>query len=282
MTRVQGIRAGRFLPGMAILIGALSLISTPAAASGIVAPGHLTNTEGNENNSAPFDWAWPLRTQQVYAASEFSSWGGPEYIQAIAFRLDGPSMPFGATINDVTIRLSTTSRGPDGLSAVFADNIGANESVVYQGALPIFSTDEPHGGGQPHAFDIVINLQKPFLFDPSQGNLLLDITNPGKAGNIYVNGTKSIILDTQAVSGDTVSRVLGYVASGQPGNPYATTDLTYGNPDTYGLVTQFRTGGPDPLPQPGIPAVVPEPTVTAVLLCGLPLLVMLQRRRHRP
>ena len=211
MALLRGISDRRCLLGMAILIGALGPIGHPAVASGIVAPGNLATTEGNENNSIPFDWNWPLRMQQVYAGSEFSSWSGPEYIQSIAFRLDGPSFPFGATINGVTIRLSTTAREPDGLSGTFADNIGPDESVVFQGALPIFSTEEPRTDGLPHAFNIVINLQKPFRYDPTQGNLLLDITNPLKADNIYVNGVKSISLDTQRLSGDTVSRVAGYV-----------------------------------------------------------------------
>ena len=60
--------------------------------------------------------------------------------------------------------------------------------------------------------------------------------------------------------------MLGYLSPLSAANPYAVSDLSYGNPDTLGLVTEFVTGGPNPIPQPGIPAVVPEPSSLLVMV----------------
>jgi hypothetical protein len=237
-----------------------------ARGDAIIAPGGLADVSGNSNNIAPFNSWSPARMQQVYAASSFGNGSGPEYIRAIAFR---SAEQFGESIPDVTVALSTTNRGPDQLSPTFADNTGPDASVVYQGTLPIFSTDPTTAdASHPRAFDVVINLQKPFLYDPSKGNLLLDITNPLATPPTFVNA-QTPNFDAQEVLGDSVSRVLGYVDPHPvANNGYAVSDLSHGQADTLGLVTEFVTGGPDPLPQPGLPQVVPEPTTAAVLVLG--------------
>lgn len=259
------------------LLAAWMAVPDPARGGPLVAPGGLADVAGNSNNTAPFNpWA-PERMQQVYAASDFKGWSGPEYIQSIAFR---SSDQFGESIPDVTISLSTTGRGPDQLSPTFAANAGPNASVVYQGPLPISSIDPASADAtHPRPFDVVINLEKPFLYDPSRGNLLLDITNPMKSSPTFVNA-QTPTLDAQDVLGDSVSRVLGYVDPRQSSiNPYAVADLSSGHPDSLGLVTEFVTGGPDPLPQPGLPRVVPEPSTAAVLALGVAIALWGRGRR---
>lgn len=241
-----------------------------ARAVAIVSPSGLDGGLGNSNNIAPFDPWSATRMQQVYASSDFSSMGGPQYIDSILFQ----SNSFGATIPNITITMSTTSMPVDGLSPVFANNTGADAETVYQGTLPIYSTQSPSDSGPP-PFDVVINLQHPFLYDPSKGNLLLDITNPTPDQTVFLNASRPSFA-AQEVMGDSTSRVLGYIGTPDPSNPYAVTDLSHGNPDTLGLVTEFVTGGPNPIPQPALPAVVPEPT--SILVMGLAVVGLLAGR----
>jgi hypothetical protein len=230
-----------------------------AKGDAISSPSGLGDALGNSNNIAPFDPRSPARTQQVYASSDFSSLKGPQYIDSIVFQ----SGQFGATLQNITINMSTTSKPVDGLSSVFADNTGSDAQTVYQGTLPIFST-QPIGNTGPAPFDVVINLQHPFLYDPSKGNLLVDITNPSPDKITFVNGGRPNFIAQEAM-GDSTSRVLGYIGPSTPNNPYSVGDLSHGHPDTIGLVTQFVTGGPNPIPQPDIPAVVPEPSSLLVM-----------------
>src|SRR5215210_4915735 len=63
------------------------------------------------------------RRQQVYGAGDFSAIGmGGGLITAISF-VPG-NVPYGATLPNVQIHLSTTPKAPDSLSPVFAENIG--------------------------------------------------------------------------------------------------------------------------------------------------------------
>jgi hypothetical protein len=252
--RKRGV--GTAVLGLAAIVSAGHGVS----ASAIVAPHAQESVEANWNNLLPFGGGYfgRARTQQLYASSEFESWDGPRYINQIAFRQDVSGGPFAATLPGVRIALSTTTRPVDGLSPTFADNVGGDESVVYQGDLPIFSmVVDDNIGNATRDFDIAINLQEPFLYDPSQGNLLLDITNPSML--------ETTVLDAQDTGGDGTSRVYAYGS-----------DLSKGTADSFGLVTRFQAGGPEGLPQPGLPEVVPEPGSIAVL--GLGVVILLARR----
>jgi len=104
--------------------------------------------------------------------------------------------------------------------------------LVYTGALTLSSAGQT---GTPNPFDVVINLQTGFLYDPTAGNLLMDV--------IALAGVISPItaLDAQNTVGDGVSRI------------YAFDDLPTMATDTssLGLITQFTTGPVNPVPEPG-------------------------------
>ncbi|HQR05516.1 MAG TPA: PEP-CTERM sorting domain-containing protein [Gemmatales bacterium] len=203
-----------------------------APAQNVVVPNALANVEGNLNNGAPFNISdfgrTSQRVQQVYASSQFSSFGGPALITAISFRTDITfGSAFSTTLPSMQINLSTTSALPDGLSSTFASNVGSDDSMVYNGALTLSSTNT---GGPPHNFDIVITLQTPFLYDPALGNLLMDVRNFGA-------GTTTQF-DAENTLGDSVSRLYSVP-------PDSVNDAT-GNTDTLGLVTQFTFAVPEP------------------------------------
>lgn len=207
--------------------GAVCLISVKtsyALVPSVVVPNSAANTEGNGANAFPFDISSAgrptntMRYQQLYGAAQFSSAG---FITQILFRPDAAGVAFNTVLSDMQINLSTTSVPDDGLSFLFANNIGSDETVVFSGPLPLSSDNT---GGGPKDFDIVINLTAPFFYDPSAGNLLLDVRNFG-AG-------LTTIFDSTMQQHDGVSRVTTNSRNG-----VNQAEANFG--DTEGLVTGF-------------------------------------------
>jgi hypothetical protein len=137
-----------------------------------------------------------IRLQEVYGASLFPA--QPIMIREIRLR---PSAVYGrafsATISNLQINLSTTARQPDGLSVSFADNVGANDTVVFHGAIALSSAFVGPASG-PKAFDIVVPLTTPFLYDPAGGNLCVDWRN--------YSGSTATFVDAGGSTTDHASR----------------------------------------------------------------------------
>lgn len=199
--------------------GLLTLVPAVASAIQVVVPNANATVDGNIQNILPFSCVQQFisksaRYQQVYNASET----GSGTIREIRFRKEGVAASISFTIPSVTIRLSSTSNGPDTLSATFASNLGSDVTTVFSGALTLSS---PTSLDSPQPFGIVIPLTTPFFFSASAGkNLLLDVTIPECAGTIP--------FDAEATTSDSVSRVIAFDAG-----------ATTGAADTAGLVTQF-------------------------------------------
>jgi TonB family protein len=199
-------------------------------------------SEGNLNSSAPFGLGSPYfglyvngqfqmpfvtgRYQQVYAASAFN---GVLNITGIAFRADGGNAPGAGSsqLNNIFVTLSVTSKAVGGLDAIFANNLTGPPSTAYSGPLR-FSWSASTGPARP--FDFRIPLQQPFRYDPSLGNLLLDITVI--VGNV---GSSTFALDAASNSGVTSQVSL------ESTSPTGWRDAS-GATRNAGLVTQFLTG----------------------------------------
>jgi hypothetical protein len=204
---------------------------TVAGAVDLAVPNELEHTEGNSSDLFPFlikQTSIPsMRYQQVYHASQFS-WLGAQgaYITHICFRPDGASQGAVAFLTNVQINFSTTSKGPDNLSPVFAENVGADDWAVV-GPAPLSISGS--GGSIPNSWGVQIPLTIPFWYDPVQGNLLFDV-------RIYGGGfplPSNFLLEVQVVSGDSVSRMSRIYAE--------SIDATSANHvDTSGLVTLFQ------------------------------------------
>jgi len=225
-----------------------------ATAITIVSPSANASVEGNGNNIFPFDIQPPAfdsqRYEQVYGASDFGS--STLLITGLAFRPDAEfGRAFSNTLTDVSIFLMTTRNAPDGLSAVFADNEGADKMLVHSGSLSLSSADIGPPGG-PKAFDIIINLTTAFLYNPASGNLLLEVQN--------FSGGATTAFDGENMFGDPVSRVVTLDVNG--------VNDTTGSADTFGLVTEFLAV-----------SVVPEPP--SIALFGSAALVFAAMRRRR-
>jgi hypothetical protein len=126
------------------------------------------------------------------------------------------------------------------LSSTFANNVGADDQVVYQGSLTFTGS----GGQNPNPFNLIVNLQSPFVYTSSKGNLLLDI-RINQAGNGFM----------PALDATTDSPFTSRVRS------FNDVNTLTGTADIFGLVTEFST-----------PAGIPEPSALTLCAGGIALL----------
>lgn len=212
-----------------------------------VVPGGLSHRYGNATSGAPFHMGEgnSARFQQVFDASEFSHAGADALvITSIRFRRNpfDPNLPtsgdsFISILPDIQFNLSTTLRAPDGLSTTFAENIGMDDTqVIHRGPLGLQSV----GGVLPEDFEIVVEMDTPFIFRPATGNLLLDIRNYDGGVTTFFNG--------QSVVGDSVSSLTAYT-----GSDTGTVESESGVRSTFGYVTLFEF---TPIPEPSSVALV--------------------------
>jgi hypothetical protein len=197
----------------------------------LVVPGEWAAAQGDAGNLFPLLSPKPIRYQQVFDASQFSRLNpGGGLINRIAFRGHGPGTPFTGTVAQLQINLSTTSKTPDGLSSIFGENVGSNDTQVFSGPFQTAVTFT----GDPTNFEVVINFTTPFYYDPTKGNLLLDVRNLQGATQLPPNDQQ---LDGTTASGDSISRVYNYGdATAATAGPTGGVD----EKDSYGLITRFN------------------------------------------
>jgi PEP-CTERM motif len=238
-----------------VAITSLVFVS-PALADTLIVPGPGT---GNAQGPTPFNYygSSGSRVQEIYASSFFS---GAELIDGFSFRAypgAAPSFFFGNSvdISDAVIQLSTTSAGTDESgslpSATFADNLGSDATTVYSGALDL--TTAATGTG-PQPFDYTVSFSTPFLYNPADGNLLLDVTIPSGA-TVSGGGFGFLTFDTVNTVDDGIYSVVN-VSDG---------DATTGTLSTAGAITAFSVGSVGTL-------AVPEPSTWIMMVTGFGIL----------
>jgi hypothetical protein len=188
-TKVRGV-------GFAFLLAAFlgSCVTTELRAQVIVVPNTLATNDGNSFGTTP-SGPTSVREMQIYDASQFGALSGPSFLTQFAYRPDRILGQSGPRSVNLRIYASTTTRSVAGLSMTFADNLGADNTLVFNGTLN-WTTGNLPGPGNTRQFDIVFPCTTPFLYDPAAGNLLLDTQLSG-------NG-QSITLDT--VEGNPTAR----------------------------------------------------------------------------
>lgn len=220
-----------------LLLPVLAIALAPGAfAATVVIPNAQTNVEGNEANAFPFGRTAasnePYRYQQVYNASGFGEQAEPITIEALNFRPDhNNAVTNTITVQSIEVRLSTTQVAANGLDNVnFANNIGPDATLVYSGSLvwPIPSA------GSPRPFELPLVFTTPFVYDPSAGNLLLEVYN------LSEQFAFEYTLDTQNWPDDEISRIVEVVipSSGEHEIPPVGSG-------SRGLVTQFVYTAPE-------------------------------------
>jgi|JI102314A1RNA_FD_contig_81_608623_length_4077_multi_2_in_0_out_0_2 hypothetical protein len=216
----------------------------------------LRTRHGNDDGTIFVPDGLTGRVQQIYDASYFSFLPkGGVWIDEILFRADER---FGKDSNytgpGVQVELSTTSVAVDSLSSTFELNFGPDRTLGVDRSDTVYLyTSRPSGqvpdgfGGGPTFYT------RPFFYDPSKGNLLVDIT--------CFHGIQSSSLDAENVLGDSVATVSAFSDTGEI--------PTSGMVSTKGFVTLFVYHS------------IPEPSSVPLFLLASGSLAWLFRRSKR-
>ena len=167
-TKVRGVGFAFIL---AVALG--SCVITELRAQVIVVPNALATNDGNGSGTSPEGPA-SARWLHIHDASQFGALSGPSFLTQFAYRPDrvlGQSGPRSLTLR---IYASTTSRSVDGISTTFAENLGPDNTLVFDGTVNVTTANLP-GPGNTRQFDYVFPFTTPFLYDPADGNLVLDL-----------------------------------------------------------------------------------------------------------
>ena len=196
------------------LVLLLSISVSNLYALNIVVPNANEFVEGPGDNGLPFNTFSSLRYQQIFSSDQFPDCG---LITEINYRFGEDTQGSSVTYPSVFIQLSTTDVTPGELNTTFSLNIGSNVRTVYNGPL---SFSAPPCVIGPCPFDSMITLETPFLYNPSEGNLLLDITiEDGQAYESFDSVNNVLSITRRAFSDDI--------------------DSETGTVDNTALVTQF-------------------------------------------
>ena len=206
----------------------------------IVSPANLEETEGEYSIETRTD---TYRVQWLYLASDFDSIPeGGAFIAGHAFRADGSQTTevtnsFGHSV----FTLSTTTLSS--LSSDFADNLGDDAAIVYEGSLAsTYPVSGPPEG--PNPFGTGVEYQNWFFYDPSLGNLVLE--------------------EVTTVGNDLADTYKDWGQSGNSTLAASNPEAVSGEDNRAVIVSQFT--------------IVPEPSSSFLVVLGLLGLAMLRRR----
>lgn len=162
------------IPLLALLAGALP------AQNRVVLPQGYENLEAGSSHSLPWGsgatWApQGVRVQTVYDSIYFTAqgWTGPHVIQRLRWRADGRNNPVstGGSYANVRIDVSTAAVDHRQLSSVFDSNHGGDRQTVFAGSVTLL----PTGNQEPNDWYVDVLLTAPFVYDPGNGDLLIDV-----------------------------------------------------------------------------------------------------------
>lgn len=227
---------GLLVCGLAAITNANAAIVAPAAAETQMGANGI-QTVGYFRGGA----------QSFYGANLFS---GPVQINGFSIRLDqGSGMDGNTGAQNFQIIASTTSATATTLNTTNPSlNHGADQTMVRNSPLSIFAIGGALNANGVTDWSTPINFDTPFIYDPADGNLLLEFT-----GTMPNDIFSTRFVDGWEVDGAGLARV---------------TPLQTGGfiSDQLGAVVLFNT---EPIPEPG-----------SVLLLGLAAGMGFVRRRR--
>jgi len=203
-----------------LTIAVLVLISTsyltsPAYAQNIVIPPQFENQSGFPAESIFICTLLPngARIQALYPAGDLlaGTIGGFSIRTFEGFPSVGPFV-----VPNITVKMSTTN--VQALSNTYADNIGPDVQTVFSGDLNVGFI--PACNTSPCPFNIPITFQTPFDYNPSNGNLLLDMIVPS-----CMDDTPFILVDSTPDI-DAIFALASDATEGSPGF-WSITQITY-------------------------------------------------------
>jgi hypothetical protein len=254
------------LPQPVLILSFLVCVASPSMAGPLtlVVPNNRATSVGNDtdnNNGTSADPA--IRFQQIFGSGQFVSVGGSLLIDQFAWRASPGSGLLSISIATVDIYLSTTqyfpnlNGGPANLlTNNFATNLGPDNTHVYSGSINFSGQACDVNGTTPCLFDFVVNFTTPFLYNPTNGRLLMDFFVSGFSDNQHG------AFDAEDFS--QLPTPYGSVASLTGLANSATGGFSAG-----GDITRF-----------GYTLVTPEPASLTLVLSGLGLAARMRRRRR--
>lgn len=196
----------------------------------VTVPKKFETTKSHDASEIPFGTRpeYIRRYQQVFDSSQFPELGTEGAFLYRIFVRPGCNGLNNALFSNIVFRVSTTTNAVDHLSNTFAENVGKDE--VTFAAIPIYAVegadlDCARGGNL--GFGDPVDVQNSFLYRPTDGNLLLDITLPTSR---KYDTTFQLLNETVRIANDPVSRIAAFSPDAK------VADVA----DTEGLVCQFQ------------------------------------------
>ncbi|MBN9415532.1 hypothetical protein ABS71_18340 [bacterium SCN 62-11] len=213
----------------------------------VAAPVVVGLADGLAGNRFPWSTTGGMRWQQVFSAAELTGFVGQNLDQIAYQTVQGAT---GYTISSLVISVSTSNNAPGSLSSIFANNIGSDNTVVFNQANVTVGANSSSGG-----FDFALPFTTPFLY--TGGDLLIDV---------LAGGSSSAATFFRA-NGSAVTTERVYSSQGSPGDAggTATSNGT--------LVTQLN------FTAAGAPELHPGGAVLPLTFAALSCLIFSRRRR---
>ena len=165
----------------------LNAIPTLAATFNVVSPPEFANAEAPDSAGAyP---SVPVFFQAIERADVFGGLpGGAGFLNAISTRPDElTAVGTQASFDRLQIRVGTTTVDPASMSNTFADNRTGPLTLVYDGPWSGEVTNPDPTGPATRPFDYVFPLDDSFLYNPADGNLIVEWTIEGPTSTLPGN-----------------------------------------------------------------------------------------------
>jgi hypothetical protein len=208
-------------------------------------------TDASEGNRFPWGIDGSMRWQQVFSASELTGFVG-QTLDQIAYR--SSQGPLGYNISSLIISVSTSTNAPGSLSSTFADNVGSDNTVVFNQTNITVGANSSSGG-----FDFALPFTTPFLY--TGGNLLIDVLAGDSSGGV----------STYFLANFDGSPLTQRIFS-QEGSPVGVSG-TVGNRGTFATQLNFSGG-------PAAPEVHPGTATLPLTFVAFSCMVFSRRRRY--
>lgn len=175
---------------------ALGTAGPSGAQTFVVSPNNYLTIEGNSGTCGVFGAECPVpgdtvRYQQVIDASVFGGQSG--VIDGLVLRQDCPGEQLEGEGPAIQVRLSHTLATPAGLSPMFEDNMGSDETMVLDVPLfQLFSEARPIDPDVPCPLelDIFLDIQNRFQYN-GQDNLLVDVRVLSDSGPLALDAVSA-------------------------------------------------------------------------------------------
>lgn len=205
----------------------------------VVVPNNAKLIKGDNFEHTPFARGpnTAVRWQQRYPAPRFADLGElSTQITQIAFRPKGPGGGIftNETFTGIEIDFAIVASGTPTSSTYDSNLPSGTVERVYDGTL-VLSTLNTVIDTPRKAFDILIDLQTPFLYDPADGDLMIEVRIP-TGGGTFTTPVDAVIVGP---TGFGRIQELIDIAQGSLTIPDLVSTVTTGVPILGGIVTQF-------------------------------------------